>query len=127
MKILLWLYVLCISETCPAQYSENMMQLRCYDNDKSKNEIKCNEAIDGSIAKIECAKYYEFPNRPKVREAITRYCYNGKWNNEFPQCVPGQPIVINYNIIFNIYLGRNSTICNSTRVIESDSIIFPTD
>lgn len=85
--------------------------VKCLDHNRA--EIKCDSATNGSTASFECANYYE----PAERTALKRFCWEGVWNLQPPQCVPGQPIVV----IFNInYYNCNANGCSNAS--DSDHI-----
>ncbi|KAG5859793.1 hypothetical protein JTB14_013645, partial [Gonioctena quinquepunctata] len=117
-------------QLCPALYETTVTKVRCFD--EKNNEVRCDQATSGATAKFECATYYESADRQSAR----RYCWSGLWNLPPPQCIPGQPIVVNFNFIFNVYKcgddGRNCMPESERdqlyrKILDEDAIVFPDD
>lgn len=82
---------------CPTLYTSETTMVKCLDHNRA--EIKCDSATNGSTASFECANYYE----PAERTALKRFCWEGVWNLQPPQCVPvcGEKFVTAVPLIVN--------------------------
>ncbi|RZB40334.1 Trypsin domain containing protein, partial [Asbolus verrucosus] len=69
--------------TCPPIYSTSNMKVTC--RHKNQTTENCTDAVDGTLAKFECASYYEDLG---LRNMPVHLCHNGLWNQRTPECVP---------------------------------------
>jgi hypothetical protein len=86
-----------VTETCSSSYSTSTTKVSCFL--KGKELENCIEPVEGTLAKYECATYYEDPQLAKNPINI---CLNGFWDQRQPNCVPG-----NYTLdVLNKSLGH---------------------
>ncbi|KAJ3649363.1 hypothetical protein Zmor_021113 [Zophobas morio] len=93
-------------KTCPIRVSTSTMQVTCVYRDKETEN--CTESVDGTIAKIRCAPFYE---DLQLERTPLHICDNGTWSQRLPQCEPicGQKVV-----------DATQLIVNGTNVVKGD-------
>ena len=74
------------------------MQVTCVYRDKEVEN--CTEPLEGTIAKIRCAPFYE---DLQLKRRPVHICNDGTWDQPLPQCEPGKLLLywehfINRNI-----------------------------
>ena len=66
----------------------------------------CTEPSEGTIAKFECAPFHE---DQRLKSRPIHICQNGEWDQEMPQCQPGNNIKnINFNKVAFSVCGERS-------------------
>ncbi|XP_063910061.1 uncharacterized protein LOC135127544 isoform X1 [Zophobas morio] len=68
---------------CPSLFSTPAMKVICSDSDNIVEN--CTQAVEGTIARFQCAPFYK---DPRLEKGALRICTNGTWNQELPQCRP---------------------------------------
>ncbi|XP_063918856.1 uncharacterized protein LOC135134166 [Zophobas morio] len=70
-------------KTCPSRVSTPTVQVTCVYRDKEVEN--CTEPLEGTIAKIRCAPFYE---DLQLKRRPVHICNDGTWDQPLPQCEP---------------------------------------
>jgi secreted trypsin-like serine protease len=121
-------------KTCSSSYSTSTTKVSCFL--KGKELENCIEPVEGTLAKYECATYYEDPQLAKNPINI---CLNGFWDQRQPNCVPvcGQKSVTAQTLIVNgnnvnkgdypwhiaVYYGKNRRFMCGASLISQRLIV----
>ncbi|RZB40332.1 hypothetical protein BDFB_009005 [Asbolus verrucosus] len=90
------------------------MKVTCIHNNKITEN--CTDAVDGTLAKFECAPYYEDLG---LRHTPVHLCYDGSWNQRRPQCVPDVMGKIRPKELFMVAVGKYYESYNDPRDLKT--------
>ena len=86
--------ILSVQGSCPPLRNSDTVQISCSHNDKEMKD--CSKAPDGTIAKHQCAPFYE---DIQLAKNPVRVCRNGSWDMKKPECVPRMKLVFVLRLI----------------------------